>query len=88
VKYNNETVLREAFRLTVHCLLHDSEAPVKVKNILYKLIFKKISSPMPAILEIFFPHLKYKKALDYFFNLSNIYISVEILLHVPFYIFH
>ncbi|XP_023343856.1 importin-7 isoform X3 [Eurytemora carolleeae] len=31
VKYNNETVLREAFRLTVHCLLHDSEAPVKVE---------------------------------------------------------
>jgi hypothetical protein len=31
VKYNNDDVLREAFRLTVHCLLHDGEAPVKVE---------------------------------------------------------
>jgi len=31
VKYNNEDVLREAFRLTVHCLLHDREPPVKVE---------------------------------------------------------
>jgi len=31
VKYNNEGVLREAFRLTVNCLLHDKEPPVKVE---------------------------------------------------------
>jgi len=31
VKYKNEEVLREAFRLTVNSLLHDKEPPVKVE---------------------------------------------------------
>eukprot|EP00088_Acartia_fossae_P059408 TRINITY_DN7049_c0_g1_i5.p1 TRINITY_DN7049_c0_g1~~TRINITY_DN7049_c0_g1_i5.p1 ORF type:complete len:1055 (-),score=320.46 TRINITY_DN7049_c0_g1_i5:228-3392(-) len=31
VKYKNEDVLREAFRLTVNSLLHDKEPPVKVE---------------------------------------------------------
>jgi hypothetical protein len=30
VKYKNEAVLAEAFRLTVNSLLHDKEPPVKV----------------------------------------------------------
>jgi hypothetical protein len=30
VKYKNEQVLAEAFRLTVNSLLHDKEPPVKV----------------------------------------------------------
>ena len=30
VKYKNEAVLAEAFRLTVASLLHDKEPPVKV----------------------------------------------------------
>jgi len=32
VKYQNEQVLAEAFRLTIHCLLHDKEPPVKVES--------------------------------------------------------
>ena len=32
VKYKNEAVLAEAFRLTVNSLLHDKEPPVKVKQ--------------------------------------------------------
>jgi hypothetical protein len=33
VKYKNEQVLAEAFRLTVNSLLHDKEPPVKVSQI-------------------------------------------------------
>jgi hypothetical protein len=36
VKYKNEAVLAEAFRLTVNSLLHDKEPPVKVIYILKK----------------------------------------------------
>ena len=32
VKYKNEAVLAEAFRLTVASLLHDKEPPVKVRR--------------------------------------------------------
>ena len=32
VKYKNEAVLAEAFRLTVNSLLHDKEPPVKVQQ--------------------------------------------------------
>lgn len=34
VKYKNEAVLAEAFRLTVASLLHDKEPPVKVSEII------------------------------------------------------
>ena len=36
VKYKNEAVLAEAFRLTVASLLHDKEPPVKVTDKIYK----------------------------------------------------
>jgi hypothetical protein len=41
VKYKNEAVLAEAFRLTVNSLLHDKEPPVKVIYIL------KIDAKLP-----------------------------------------
>jgi hypothetical protein len=42
VKYKNEAVLAEAFRLTVNSLLHDKEPPVKV-------IYTKIDVKLPLL---------------------------------------